>query len=143
MSFFSTAKLQRCSSHPRQGGRESNTFLHHLHSFTGSSVSIHTHTHISSHLLRWDSIEKGGPVLVSSLSARSLSTAVQKSRSQHCSEPSGTDCCRTSRLLQTRVDPGTVCPAFFVHPFPLSLLHTCTHTSHLLSQLPWLWLYRI
>ncbi len=93
--------------------------------------SKHTHTHTSSCLLRWGGIEKGGPVSGSSLSARSLSTAVQKSRSQHGSEPSGTDCCRTSRLLQTRVDPGTVCPAFLVHPFSLS--HTHIDTLHIFS----------
>lgn len=107
--------------------------IYQLHSFTGSSLSIQTHTHTSSCLLRWGGIEKDGPVHVSSLSARSLSTAVQKSRSQHCSEPSGTDCCRTSRLLQTRVDPGAVCPAFLVHPFPLSLFHTHIHTLHVSS----------
>ncbi len=133
MSFFSTAKLPRCSSHPRQGGRESSTFLHQLPQLYGQ-LSIHpnTHTHTHPHvLLRWGGIEKGGPVYGSSLSARSLSTAVQKSRSQHGSEPSGTDCCRTSRLLQTRVDPGTVCPAFLVHPFSLS--HTHIDTLHIFS----------
>lgn len=55
----------------------------------------------------------------------------QKSRSQSRSEPSGTDCCGTSRLLSTRVDPSTECPSFYL-PIPL-----------LFSQLPWQTLYRI
>lgn len=42
----------------------------------------------------------------------------QKLRSQHESEPTGTDCCGTSRLLQTRVDPSTACPSFYL-PNPL------------------------
>lgn len=42
------------------------------------------------------------------------SNSSQKLRSQHKSEPTGTDCCGTSRLLQTRVDPSTACPSFYL-----------------------------
>lgn len=42
------------------------------------------------------------------------SNSSQKLRSQHKSEPTGTDCCGTSRLLQTRVDPSPACPRFYL-----------------------------
>lgn len=55
------------------------------------------------------------------------SNSSQKLRSQHKSEPTGTDCCGTSRLLQTRVDPSTACPSFYlpnpVFPTPLTVAY--------------------
>lgn len=42
------------------------------------------------------------------------SNSSEKLRSEHKREPTGTDCCGTSRLLQTRVDPRTACPRFYL-----------------------------
>lgn len=64
-------------------------------------------------LLGWAGVELPVLFLVSTR-VQGSSNSSQKLRSQHKSEPSGTDCCGTSRLLQTRVDPSTACPSFYL-----------------------------
>jgi len=64
-------------------------------------------------LLGWAGVEL--PVLfLCRTRVQGSSNSSQKLRSQHKSEPTGTDCCGTSRLLQTRVDLSAACPSFYL-----------------------------
>lgn len=64
-------------------------------------------------LLGWAGVVLPGLFLCQT-EVQGSSNSSQKLRSQHKSEPTGTDCCGTSRLLQTRVDPSTACPHFYL-----------------------------
>lgn len=66
------------------------------------------------------------------------STSSWKLRSQHKSEPTGTDCFGTSRLLQTRVDRSTSCPSFYLHNSPDSSLWTARVSNFFCLIITWI-----
>lgn len=82
-------------------------------SFSASLFNIRAALPLCPPLLSWVGAEL--PVLLlCQTRVQGSSNSSQKLRSQHKSEPTGTDCCGTSRLFQTRVDPSTVCPSFYL-----------------------------